>query len=95
MSNENPILPAGWEAPVNPQALEKELAAELAPDHSLYGYTSRAIAQSSESDEAVFAFSGDKEFMAIVALTWEETLVKDQPEFEQISDLTEIEGFFD
>lgn len=95
MSNENPILPAGWEAPVNPQALEKELFAELAADHPLFGRTARAVAQSSESDEAVFVFSGDTEFMAIVALTWEEAPIKDQPEFEKINGYAELEGFFD
>ena len=95
MNRENLTLPAGWEAPVNPQALETELTAELAPDHPLYGRAARAIAQSSESDEAVFAFSGEREFTAIVALTWEESPVKDQPEFEQIKDLSELDGFFD
>lgn len=95
MSTEKLNLPAGWETPVNPQALENELRAELAPDHPLFGRDARAIAQSSESDEAVFAFSGEKDFMAIVALTWEEAPIKDQPEFEQIAALTELEGFFD
>lgn len=95
MSNENLILPAGWEAPVNSQALEKELSNELTSDHMLYGHTARAIAQSSESDEAVFVFSGETEFMAIVALTWEEAPIKDQPEFEKISSISELEGFFD
>lgn len=95
MSDENPIFPAGWEAPVSPQALEKELLAELAADHPLYGRKARAVAQSSESDEAVFIFSGDTEFMAIVALTWEEAPIKDQPEFEQISGYDDLDGFFD
>lgn len=95
MSTDKPTLPAGWEAPVNPQALEKELTAELASDHPLYGRTANAIAQSSESDEAVFAFTGDKEFTAVVALTWEEAPIKDHPEFEQIKDLSDLEGFFE
>ncbi|MEY8096405.1 hypothetical protein AB9F29_03180 [Falsihalocynthiibacter sp. S25ZX9] len=95
MSNDRLTLPAGWEAPVNPKALEKELLAELTSDHLLYGHTARAIAQSSESDEAVFMFTGATEFMAIVALTWEEAPIKDQPEFEKISGISELEGFFD
>lgn len=95
MCSDISTLPAGWEAPVNPQALEKELRAELMPDHPLYGRPARAIAQSSESDEAVFVFTGETEFMAIVALTWEEEPIKDQPEFEKISVISELEGFFD
>ncbi|WP_380058536.1 hypothetical protein ACFE33_07365 [Falsihalocynthiibacter sp. SS001] len=95
MSTENTTLPNGWELPVNPKALEDELRAELATDHPLFEREARAIAQSAESDEAVFSFKGTPDFIAVVALTWEEAPIKGHPEFEQIPDLAALDGFFD
>ncbi|MCV6824650.1 MULTISPECIES: hypothetical protein [Halocynthiibacter] len=95
MSDAENTLPTGWELPVNAAALETELAAELAEGHPLFGRTAAAVAQSSESDEAVFSFTGDKDFIAVVALTWEEGPISGQPEFEVIPDLAALDGFFD
>ena len=63
-------LPEGW-TPVDAAgaaAIAKEIAAEVCPEHPLYGLLRSPLARSSAKDEVLFALEGDR--VASIHLTW-------------------------
>jgi hypothetical protein len=86
-----PWLAAGSNAP----QLQKELAAELGPNHPLKGRDLRAVAMRQDCDDVLFVSSDEPQIVAVVHLTcanrretdprWPETTL-----FESIQDWIEL-----
>ncbi|MEC3957626.1 hypothetical protein VMT65_31650 [Nocardia sp. CDC153] len=71
-----PSLPSSWldlrgdddEVERRRRAVERELAAELSPDHQLFGHRAAVVGQSESTDDILLLLEG--RIWALVHLTW-------------------------
>ncbi|MCC9740828.1 hypothetical protein [Streptomyces sp. MNU89] len=65
-------LPEPWWVPsdITLRGLERQLATELGPDHTLHGCDVNAVAKRQDCDDVLFSVSGQPFRWAVVHLTW-------------------------